>query len=144
MKCSACQENQCDECNYRCIEKNINTTCTCTCQVSTNETIYSAAVSIGAGIASAYGGYVLVKKGNLQKIIVGGYVLIGAGSSLVMQPFYKKMCGEHMTVKDTTKNMLVGGVKRGITAAMSASDEKKLWNYVVTEAAFGITKIDLL
>lgn len=123
MKCSACHENRCERDYHkrnRCLGDKEGIVCTCTCQVSSDETVGTAVLSIGAGIAAAAGGVALtVMTGGLFAII-GGAALVGAGSSMVMNPIQKKISGECMTMKDTTQDILLGGTIGAITGPIGA------------------------
>lgn len=123
MKCSACQKNRCKrkyENRHRCLGRKEGINCTCTCKVSEDETVGTAVLSIGAGVAAAAGGVALtVMTGGLFAII-GGAALVGAGSSMVMNPIQKKITGECMTLKDTAQDVLLGGTIGAITGPIGA------------------------
>lgn len=112
MKCSACLQNICEndyDKRYKCLGIKEGIDCTCSCLVTTAESVGSALLSAGVGIAAAAGGVALtVMNGRLFAFIAGGS-LIGAGSSLVMTPIQKKITGECMTLGDTLQDIAVGG-----------------------------------
>lgn len=68
----------------------------------------AAAGSVGVGLLATAGGIVLsINTGGLFAV-VGGAALIGAGSSLMINPIQKKIGGERMTLIDTAKETLLG------------------------------------
>lgn len=111
MKCSACQNNECErkyENRHKCVGKKEKLECSCTCQITAAEEITTTAISIGSGIGLAAAGVALtIMTGGLAAII-GGAALVGAGSSLVMTPIQKQITGESMTLTETAQDIALG------------------------------------
>lgn len=111
MKCTACQKNECErkyENRHKCTGEKEKIECTCTCQVTAAQEITTSAISIGAGIAAAAGGVALtVMTGGLFAVISGA-ALVGAGSSMIMNPIQKQLTGECMTMSDTAQDIALG------------------------------------
>lgn len=118
MKCDACQEYRCER-KYRHRDE-CKGTCTCTCQVSESETVGTAVLSIGAGIAVAASGVALTVTNDGLFAIIGGAALVGAGSSMIMNPIQKKISGECMTMKDTVQDILLCGTIGASTGRIGA------------------------
>jgi hypothetical protein len=76
--------------------------------VSATEEIVTSALSIGAGVAAAAGGIALTVMTGGLFAIVSGAALVGAGSSLVMNPIQKQITGECMTLSDTAQDIALG------------------------------------
>lgn len=121
MKCSACQANKCEgkfENRNKCRGRKEKIECTCWCQVSKAEVIGTSAMSIGAGVAMAAGGVALTVMTGGLFAIVSGAALVGAGSSMVMNPIQKTITGECMTLKDSATDIALGatiGKKKSIS-----------------------------
>jgi hypothetical protein len=111
IKCSTCTDNKCRwkyEKRRKCVGRDENIECICICQQSVREEIASSAVSIGFGMAAATGGIALTMLTSGVIAVVGGAAMIGAGSSLVMNPIQKKISGERMTFEDSLKDAAMG------------------------------------
>jgi hypothetical protein len=111
IKCSTCVDNKCRwkyENRRKCVGKDENIECICSCQQSVGEEIASSAVSIGCGMAAAAGGIALTMLTSGVIAVVGGAAMIGAGSSLVMNPLQKKIAGERMTLEDSLRDVALG------------------------------------
>ena len=108
MKCSACQNNECNR-DYdqkdKCVGKEEGIKCICACQITRAAAIGTSALSIGTGLALAGAGVALTFMTFGIGAIFGAPVLIGAGSSMVMTPVKKAIAGEHMTLKDCARNI---------------------------------------
>lgn len=111
MKCSACQNNECErkyENRHKCVGDKEKLECSCTCQITAAQEITTTAISIGSGIGIAAAGVALtIMTGGLAAII-GGAALVGAGSSLVMTPIQKQITGESMTLTETAIDVGLG------------------------------------
>lgn len=126
MKCSACDAKKCDrkyENRHKCVGKEENINCSCVCQISLAADIASTSASIGSGIAVVAGGiFFTVLTGGVGLIglagIVAGSTIIGAGSSLVMNPIQKKITGERMTLKDVAQDVALGAVIGNFTVIL--------------------------
>lgn len=110
-KCTLCQLNECGRKfanRAKCLGKKEEIECICTCQMSGADEMLAAAGSVGVGLLATAGGIVLsINTGGLFAV-VGGAALIGAGSSLMINPIQKKIGGERMTLMDTAKETLLG------------------------------------
>lgn len=112
MKCSACNNNECEQ-DYekrdKCLGEKEDVKCTCACQISRKGKLATFAASGLTGIAAVSGGVAMLTAatGGLL-LICSGAALVGAGSSLVMNPFQKQITGECMTMKDTAKDTAFG------------------------------------
>jgi hypothetical protein len=116
MKCSACEARDCDrkyENRHKCLGKKELIACTCSCQVSCAEEIIGSAVSLAAGGAAMAGGIAITMLTGGIGYLFGGGALIGAGSSLIMNPIQKQITGEHMTLKDTAQDVALGATIGG-------------------------------
>lgn len=124
MKCSACQNNECEK-KYanrdKCVGKKEEIECTCTCQVSLITEITTSVVSVGAGIAAAAGGVALTVMTGGIIAIISGAALVGAGSSMIMNPIQKQISGECMTLKDTAQDIVLGGGIGNFTSFLKPS-----------------------
>lgn len=111
MKCTACQNNKCEQ-KYvnrsKCTGEEEGIECNCICKITAAQEITTSAISIGAGVAAAAGGVMLTMMTGGLFAIVSGAALVGAGSSMVMNPIQKKICGECMTVSDTAQDIALG------------------------------------
>lgn len=127
MKCSTCQNNECER-NFdnkaKCLGKKEEIDCSCTCQVSAAEEIATSLISIGTGIGAAAGGVVLtVMTGGLLAII-GGAALIGAGSTMILNPIQRKITGERLTLSDSATDIALSAtigelkIKLGLPASV--------------------------
>lgn len=111
MKCSACHNNECErsyENRDKCLGEKEGVECTCSCQTSSSEKITRYVASVGAGIAAVSGGVALTFISGGFAAIIGGAAMIGAGSSLVMNPIQKQIFGECMTLADTLTDTAFG------------------------------------
>jgi hypothetical protein len=94
------------------------------------EEIASSAVSIGFGMAAATGGIALTMLTSGVIAVVGGAAMIGAGSSLVMNPIQKKIAGERMTFEDSLKDVALG-------ATIGETEWKVLEMFSITDSFQG-------
>lgn len=111
MKCSACQNNECErkyENRDKCLGEKEEIECNCSCQTSFSEKVTKYSASVGAGIAAVTGGVALTVMTGGMAAIIGGAAMIGAGSSLVMNPIQKQIFGECMTLVDTITDTAFG------------------------------------
>ena len=93
-----------------------------------------AASSIVGGMAAVAGGVALtVMTGGLGAVF-GGAALVGAGSSMVINPLAKKASGERMTGKDYVTDVAVGTVIGVASGGIGAGGS------VLTKGASGVVK----
>lgn len=126
MKCSACEARECErkyENRHKCLGTKEGIECTCTCQVSAAEEAATLTVSVLAGGAAMAGGIAITMLTGGIGYLFGGGALIGAGSSLIMNPIQKQITGEHMTLKDTAQDVALGATigKRAAHACLTGS-----------------------
>lgn len=92
----------------KCLGVKENIECTCRCQVSKSELIRTSALSIGAGVAAAAGGVALTIMTGGLFAVVSGAAIVGAGSSMIMNPIQKAISGERMSLKDSATDIALG------------------------------------
>lgn len=129
MKCSACENNECERKyanRHRCVGDKEEIDCTCTCQESAADEIAKSGFSVSAGIASVAGGVALTMMTGGVFAVVAGASLIGAGSSLIMNPVQKKITGERMTLKDTAQDIALGGTIGDLFFPLLCSLEQRI------------------
>jgi hypothetical protein len=111
MKCSACENKKCGrkyENRHECVGEKEGIECSCSCQVSLVEEITASAASLGSGIVAAGAGVALTIMTGGWFGVIAGASMIGAGSTLVMNPFQRKITGERMTARDTVQDVALG------------------------------------
>ncbi|XP_070500613.1 dentin sialophosphoprotein-like [Chironomus tepperi] len=123
MKCSACENNECEgkyEHRDKCVGEQEGIECTCICRITHNEAILSSAISIGTGVAVTAAGIGLtVATGGIAAIIAGA-AIAGSGTSLVFSPIQKYMSKECVTLKESAKEVAIGATIGGITGPIGA------------------------
>ncbi|KAG5668785.1 hypothetical protein PVAND_016711 [Polypedilum vanderplanki] len=140
MKCSACQNNECEgkyEKRHKCVGKKEKIKCTCKCKVTARESILTSTASVGIGIAATAAGIGLtVATGGLFAIIAGASI-VGAGSSLILSPIQKQITGECMTASETIKDIALSATIGGITGPLGAGAN------ALAKGASGIARIGI-
>ena len=135
MKCDACSDNKCEgqyENRALCQDEE---NCTCTCQESAAATGWKMAGSILGGAAAITGGVALTVMTGGLAAVVGGGAIVGAGSTMVINPLAKKVSGERMTTKDYVTDVTVGAVVGVASGGLGAGGS------VLTKGASGVAKV---